>query len=514
MDKKIVERLPRSLGQRLDKQKRYLAAVSGGADSLALADALLVAGIPFAVCHVEHGLRGTDSLEDAVFVERYCRERGIPYVCRPVKPAALAERDGLSLEDACRKLRYRALYEEAEAMGAEAILTAHHRDDQAETFLLRLLRGAGTDGLGAIREERGRLIRPLLEFSGEELRDYCRLRGLEWREDATNDDIRFQRNRVRHVLLPLLAREFNPNIGETLARTAEHLQADSLYLESVAEREYRRLLEEAAPQASGEAGAEGGQSGNRESGTRCASTVSSGRASTAPALSAAVRELPEAIRVRVLRKYWEEHGGGQQLTSIHLRDLQLLLERNSSGKKIILPEGWQGRYAYGKLNLLSPVFSRGGDGGAVAEKDAAASLSIPLAEIPVFPGGEPEASALKAVTLPGGETVRLGIFRTRPAFSYRSEGVYPLALLKERGEPLVFRRRQPGDRFYPLKGNGDKKLKKYLCDGKIPLAERDRMTVLASGSRVIWLPGLSNAGWRDDEKVEIQSGDWLYFSLM
>ena len=99
MDKKIVERLPRSLGQRLDKQKRYLAAVSGGADSLALADALLVAGIPFAVCHVEHGLRGTDSLEDAVFVERYCRERGIPYVCRPVKPAALAERDGLSLAD-------------------------------------------------------------------------------------------------------------------------------------------------------------------------------------------------------------------------------------------------------------------------------------------------------------------------------------------------------------------------------------------------------------------------------
>lgn len=489
MDKKIVERLPRSLGQRLDKQKRYLAAVSGGADSLALADALLLAGIPFSVCHVEHGLRGTDSLEDAVFVERYCRERGIPYVCRPVKPAALAERDGLSLEDACRKLRYRVLYEEAEAMGAEAILTAHHRDDQAETFLLRLLRGAGTDGLGAIREERGRLIRPLLEFSGEELRDYCRLRGLEWREDATNDDVRFQRNRVRHVLLPLLAREFNPNIGETLARTAEHLQADSIYLESVAEKEYRRLLDEAAPPEDN-----GGHG--------------------APALSAAVRELPEAIRVRVLRKYWEEHGGGQQLTTIHLRDLQLLLERNSSGKKIILPEGWQGRYAYGKLNLLSPVFSRGGDGGAVAEKDAAASLSIPLAEIPVFPGGEPEASALKAVTLPGGETVRLGIFRTRPAFSYRSEGVYPLALLKERGEPLVFRRRQPGDRFYPLKGNGDKKLKKYLCDGKIPLAERDRMTVLASGSRVIWLPGLSNAGWRDDEKVEIHSGDWLYFSLM
>lgn len=489
MDKKIVERLPRSLGQRLDKQKRYLAAVSGGADSLALADALLMAGIPFSVCHVEHGLRGTDSLEDAVFVERYCRERGIPYVCRPVKPAALVERDGLSLEDACRKLRYRALYEEAEAMGAEAILTAHHRDDQAETFLLRLLRGAGTDGLGAIREERGRLIRPLLEFSGEELRDYCRLRGLEWREDATNDDVRFQRNRVRHVLLPLLAREFNPNIGETLARTAEHLQADSIYLESVAEKEYRRLLDAAAPPE---------DNGGRG----------------APALSAAVRELPEAIRVRVLRKYWEEHGGGQQLTSIHLRDLQLLLERNSSGKKIILPEGWQGRYAYGKLNLLSPVFSREGDGGAVAEKDAAASLTIPLAEIPVFPGGEPEASALKAVTLPGGETVRLGIFRTRPAFSYRSEGVYPLAQLMETGESLVFRKRQPGDRFYPLKGNGDKKLKKYLCDGKIPLVERDRMTVLASGSRVIWLPGVSNAGWRDDEKVEIQSGDWLYFSLM
>ena len=178
MKETILEKLPRILGSTLDKTKKYVAAVSGGADSLALADGLYQAGFHFTVCHVEHGIRGEESLEDARFVEAFCKQRDIPFCCKQVRVPELKEKEKLSMEDAARRLRYQALNRCAVETGADFILTAHQKDDQAETFLLRLLRGSGTRGLGAIRFRRGRILRPLLPFSAEELRSYCDKRGI------------------------------------------------------------------------------------------------------------------------------------------------------------------------------------------------------------------------------------------------------------------------------------------------------------------------------------------------
>lgn len=160
--KTIRETLPRRLRQLLDPSKTYVAAVSGGPDSLALAEGLYRAGFHFHVCHVEHGIRGRASLEDARFVETYCRERDIPFRCVHVQALEKARAEGLSPEDAARRLRYDALRRYARETGADYILTAHQKDDQAETFLLRLLRGAGTLGLAGMRFRRDGILRPLL----------------------------------------------------------------------------------------------------------------------------------------------------------------------------------------------------------------------------------------------------------------------------------------------------------------------------------------------------------------
>ena len=162
MKETVLDKVPRILREKLDRTKNYVAAVSGGADSLAMADALQRCGFRFTVCHVEHGIRGRESLEDARYVEAFCRKMGIAFCCKAVDAQKLRENEKMSLEDAARRLRYQALFQCAEETGADFILTAHQKDDQAETFLLRLLRGSGTRGLGAIRFQHDAVLRPLL----------------------------------------------------------------------------------------------------------------------------------------------------------------------------------------------------------------------------------------------------------------------------------------------------------------------------------------------------------------
>lgn len=499
MEITLTERLPLRLRQRLDPAKKYLAAVSGGADSLALAEALLHSGLCFAVCHVEHGIRGAASLADARFVEDFCRERQIPFYLRRVQASALSRERKLSLEDAARQLRYEALLQCAEEIRADFVLTAHQKDDQAETFLLRLLRGAGTRGLGAIRFRRGRILRPLLEFTGAELRAYCRKQGLIWREDATNEELRYTRNRVRRLLLPLLKREFSPAVTELLCRTAEHLQADADYLTEAAFTEFQRRLlpgDSAVLQAEGWA------------------------------------QLHPALRFRILQQFWESTGGKRELSGKNLRDMSLLAERGSSGKKILLPGSWQLMYAYGKLILLPPekpgVFLC-----CSGAKDTGDSPCCPLWANPSSGTGKgpdavgffcrsvfwkeiPEEEMLE-IPLPEGHRVQLRLCREKPSYSYRQQAIYPLAKAREFGEALVFRCRQPGDRIRPLKGTGHKSLKRFFIDWKIPREQRDRQAVIAAGSEVLWLPGLANAGWGNQgmgEKGLIQPEGWLFMNFI
>lgn len=216
---------------------RVLVAVSGGADSVALLVALRDAATKLKVrvdaAHFHHRLRGADADADAEFCRRLCQSLDLPFHLGQAEcdlPAA-------GLEAAARRARYAFLEAQRQRIGAARIATGHTADDQAETVLMRLLRGSGGEGLKAIRFRRGPIVRPLLECSRAEVLDFLAGCAQDFRFDASNDDRHFLRNRVRHEVLPVLE-AINPRVRQALARTAEIAQDETDLLERAA----RRLL--------------------------------------------------------------------------------------------------------------------------------------------------------------------------------------------------------------------------------------------------------------------------------
>lgn len=208
---------------------KILIAVSGGADSLALAELLINSRRRFrlevVIAHFEHGLRGQASIDDADFVQAFAEERGIKFIGGHGDVKSFAAEQKISVETAARTLRYEFLSNARRDLNCDAIALAHHADDQAETILMRLLRGATSTGLSAMKfrtrsDDYGLLIRPLLRFRKVELEDFCRRRNLTPRLDATNFETDATRNKIRLELIPALE-AFNPALVETLCRLGE-----------------------------------------------------------------------------------------------------------------------------------------------------------------------------------------------------------------------------------------------------------------------------------------------------
>jgi tRNA(Ile)-lysidine synthase len=323
--------------------ERALVAVSGGADSTALLlalEELAGAGLLCAeltAAHLDHGLRGERACEDARWVEGLARSFGFECVVgrAPVAEQARASRD--NLEQAARRARYEFLAATARAVGARALLVAHTLDDQAETVLMRLLRGSGAEGLGGMTAERVlevgggplALRRPLLAWARRaDTEGYCRARGVEPRADEMNDDEAFARVRVRRRLLPLLE-TFNPRAAEALARAASLLREDSAALDALA----AALLEEA--RAEGEDSGEAGDSGEGDAGA-CAQPGACAWPLRAETLAASM----PAVRRRALR-LWLARGRGdlRRLSRAHLLGVERLCEGTRGGRVAELPGG-------------------------------------------------------------------------------------------------------------------------------------------------------------------------------
>jgi tRNA(Ile)-lysidine synthase len=220
-----------------------IVAVSGGADSVALLRALSAWAGPLIVAHLNHRLRGADSDADEQFVRDLAAALGAPFMTTALEVAGQARREGANLEGTARRLRYEWLARVAGECGAAWIATGHTADDQAETVLHRVLRGAGVQGLRGIARQRNlspgvRLVRPLLDVTRSDVTAYLRDIDQPWREDLTNRDPAYTRNRIRHELLPLL-RSFNPAVVDVLGRLAA--QANEVHQEQ--EASARRLLE-------------------------------------------------------------------------------------------------------------------------------------------------------------------------------------------------------------------------------------------------------------------------------
>lgn len=209
----------------LPRAGRILCAVSGGADSMCLLHLLHGTGREVVAAHFEHGIRGEESLRDAAFVEAWCREHGVVCVTGHGDAPGYAREKGLSLETAARELRYRFLEETARAQHCDYIATAHNGDDNVETLLLNLTRGAGALGLRGIPARRGNIIRPLLGFSRREIEEYLEKNAVPHVEDSSNQGDACSRNRIRHRVIPVL-REINPGLNKAVGRTAQLLAED------------------------------------------------------------------------------------------------------------------------------------------------------------------------------------------------------------------------------------------------------------------------------------------------
>ena len=312
--------------------ERIVIAASGGADSTALLlgfDELLKAkrlGLEIAVAHLDHGLRGANGERDAGRVVRLASDLNfeIETARVKVKERAAASRD--NLEQAARRARYEFLEQAARKFGSRFVLTGHTLDDQAETVLLRLIRGSAAEGLGGMEPVRFLdadrnifLVRPLLRWARRtDTEGYCRARGVEFCADEMNADEQFTRVRVRRKLLPLLE-TFNPRIAETLARTADLLREDTSLLQT----EAAHLLNES--------------SGSDDRDDASLSIQS-------------LKSAPPAVRRRVLLLWIErERGSVRRLELVHLANVESLLQGERGGRVIELPGGGRVERRKGKL---------------------------------------------------------------------------------------------------------------------------------------------------------------------
>lgn len=302
-------------------ESRVLCAVSGGADSVALLHlcrTLLEQGRLRALyaAHFHHGLRAAAD-EDERFVRELCESMGIE--CRVGRGDAGAEAliRGRGIEEAARALRYEFLEQCAAEAGADTVLTAHTADDQLETMLLNLTRGAGLDGLCGIPPRRGIFVRPLLQWTRAEILAYLERHGLPFREDESNADPRFRRNRIRLDVVPIL-RQINPSAAETAGRAAELLCADAGFLRALAETE----IQTHAVLTDGE--------------------------SRFPA--ARLRELPFPIAARVLRALCV-HIGWRDAALVHVEAMLALCAAASPHAEMSLPGGRAARRVYGELRV-------------------------------------------------------------------------------------------------------------------------------------------------------------------
>ena len=445
----LHDRVRRSIERdaRIPAGSRVLAAVSGGSDSVALLRLLLdlAPGGGFTVAgvgHVNHGLRGISSERDETFCRRLAEGLGLPFESARRDVSALAGANRTSIEVAAREARYEALAEMAGRLGADLIATGHTRDDQAETFLLRLLRGAGAAGLSGIRPRRDALVRPLLPARRHELRQYLESIGQPFREDASNRDTAIPRNWVRHRLLPLLALRLNGDIVEVLARQAGVLGDENGLLDQVSE-EAARLV------------------------------VASGRGGSFTMDRAALLALPRAVARRVVRQSLGQLAGRRFLGAGHVEAVLDLASGWPQGRAVDLPG-----VRVERIGADVVLYSRGRAGRGAPEAFIRAIAVPGRVDLPECGC----AIVARRRRRTAGETDALQGVKGGP-------DVAVIDARAARGG-LAIRSRRPGDWIQPLGLRGRKKLQDVLVDRRVPRAERDRVPlVVDADDRVIWVAG-------------------------
>ena len=225
------------------KGKKLLIAISGGIDSMVLADLMLKLNYPIGIAHCNFELRGEESNQDFLFVEDFCFSNNVPFFGQQFSTTEYAKKNKLSIQSAARKLRYDWFDELLTTRNFDYLLTAHHSDDSAETFIINFTRGTGLDGLTGIPQKNGKIVRPLLLFSRAEIENYAKENNIRWREDSSNASAKYLRNKIRHDIIPLL-KELNPAFLFSFQNTIENLQQNQSLAHDAVQLMYPQIVSE------------------------------------------------------------------------------------------------------------------------------------------------------------------------------------------------------------------------------------------------------------------------------
>ena len=430
---------------------KVLIGLSGGADSVCLARYLLTVRDSLSVrlhaVHVNHMLRGEESEEDQSFVEAFCRENEIPLTVVKEDVIRYAENHRLSLEEAGREIRYYEFNRIADRMNCDRIAVAHHRGDQAETILFRLIRGTGISGLKGMEPVNGRLIRPLLSVDREEILDILSALSQEYREDSSNASTDYHRNCIRHLILPEMIR-MNAGAQEHIAGLSERVMELEEYLVPVIQASYEKYTGKSRKDS-------------------CPSGI---------LVREELSKEPAFIRREILREAMGEAAGKKKdIGRIHIDSLEELLF-NRAGKQIFLPYHIKALRKPEGLVIYRDTGSRPGETDPGKE---ALTEGIPLSL----------RGQLPAVVKTAGLTIRMErIEKKMLPFIKTEEGHCRVLLDYDKiNKDLCIRTRRPGDYFIMDSLGHRKLLKQYFIDEKIPQIQRETRLLVASDSHVLWM---------------------------
>lgn len=432
----------------IQKGDGVVVGVSGGPDSVCLLHLLWRIRDTYQLkiygVHLNHQLREKDAEEDARYVHQLCEQLDIPVFIFSEDIACYSEEKGISFEEAGRERRYARFYQVMEEQGAHKIAVAQNMDDQAETVLMRFMRGAGIEGLTAIpyvREQQ--VIRPLLDICRQEIEEYCQMSGLTPRLDHTNFETIYTRNRIRLELIPYIQKHFNPKIKDTLWRTANLLREDSEFIDLEVQRTYEEIVQL----------------------DRGAAVIHLDK----------IIKLHPSIGKRVVRRAIREASGSlMDFEQIHIESILSLAKVRRVGTRIDLPKEMMAEISYDVLIIKK---------------------RITINEVPFFyclPIGE------DVYLKESGGTIQSRIIEWNPTMQIQTHSCKKYFDLDKVQGGMNVRNRRQGDIFWPHGMKGRKKLKDYFIDEKISRENRDQIPLVCDQDEIMWV-----VGYRTSERYKL-----------
>ncbi len=413
--------------------QRVLVAVSGGPDSMAMLHVLLELReeleMVLAVAHLNHNLRGRESEQDLQFVEEWAAKKELEFFSRTLRAGALKKAGHvLGLQAAAREKRHAFLHEVACKFKATRIAMGHTMDDQAETMLMRMMKGSGLAGLSGIWPVRGLLIKPLIETRRLEVERYIEEQGIDFVSDSSNLKDSYLRNDIRHHLLPFIKEHYNPSIVESLARTAGVLRHDNEFIEALAGH-LGLVLKKKAKEIV--------LDGDR------------------------LRELHISLLTRVFLASTHTLSKSARINTTHIQAFVDLVKSSRPNLRLALPNGLAVRREYGRIMITS------------APPAAVNPFTVPL-EVP------------GKTVIKGVGSIKAEVLHGRPSVYKRGLAYFDFASIKGKLKAGSMR---PGQRIRPLGMKGHRKIKDIFIDEKIPQARRSKIPIISLKDEVLWIGG-------------------------